>query len=351
MKEVISDIDRWLAAGETAVALATVVEAWGSAPRRAGARMAFTPGGAAIAGSVSGGCVEGAVIEAGRATLDTGRPQLLHFGVADETAWSVGLACGGRIDVFVERLDVAVYAAVRERVIAHQPVSLITIVRGPDEQIGRHLVIVDGAISDTLDPAWDEQAIEFARQTRHSARVELSDQVDLFVDAIRPSPVLVIVGGAHIAIALAQFAAILGYRTIVIDPRRAFGSRSRFPDIDRLLQVWPDKAFEELFLRADMAVVTLSHDPKIDDPALRAALTSDVFYIGALGSRRTHAKRRERLSALGFDDTQLARIHAPVGLDIGADNPEEIALAIMAEVVAVYRQADSLHNEPNQIIP
>lgn len=351
MKEVIDAVDEWLAAGESAIALATVITTWGSAPRKVGAKMAFTAGGRAIAGSVSGGCVEGAVIEAGGEVLATGRPQLLHFGVADETAWSVGLACGGRIDVFVERLDVAVYAAVRERVIAHQPVSLITIVRGPDEQIGRHLVIVDGAISDTLDPAWDEQAIEFARQTRHSARVELSDQVDLFVDAIRPSPVLVIVGGAHIAIALAQFAAILGYRTIVIDPRRAFGSRSRFPDIDRLLQVWPDKAFEELFLRADMAVVTLSHDPKIDDPALRAALTSDVFYIGALGSRRTHAKRRERLSALGFDDTQLARIHAPVGLDIGADNPEEIALAIMAEVVAVYRQADSLHNEPNQIIP
>ena len=165
----------------------------------------------------------------------------------------------------------------------------------------------------------------------------LLDGVELFIDALRPAPALIMIGGAHIAVTLARLAGLLGYRTVVIDPRRAFGSAARFPDVDRLIQAWPDKALAEWPIGADAAVVTLSHDPKIDDPALRAALESDAFYIGALGSRRTHAARRARLAAVGFSDDQLDRIHAPVGLDIAADNPEEIALAIMAEVVMVYR--------------
>jgi xanthine dehydrogenase accessory factor len=189
-----------------------------------------------------------------------------------------------------------------------------------------------------LGDGLDAAAVELAHDVRQPARYELVDGVEVFIDAFRPSPVLVIVGGAHIAVALARFARIVGFRTVVIDPRRAFGSESRFPDVDQLIQSWPGKAFEESPLQADTAVVTLSHDPKIDDPALSAALASDVFYIGALGSRETHARRRERLSALGFTGEQLARIHAPIGLDIGADNPEEIALAIMAEVVAAHRR-------------
>lgn len=339
MKEVISDIDSWLAAGETAIALATVVEAWGSAPRRPGARMAFTAGGAAIAGSVSGGCVEGAVIEAGGAVLATGRPQLLHFGVANETAWSVGLACGGEIDVFVERLDPALYAVAREWVQAGVPGAIVTIVAGPDELLGRRFLLApDDTTLGTLGAPHDTMAAELARQARRSGRHLLPDGVELFIDTIRPAPGLTIVGGAHIAVALAKLARVLGYRTVIIDPRRAFGSAARFPDVDNLIQAWPDKAFAEWPIGADTAVVTLSHDPKIDDPALRAALMSDAFYVGALGSRRTHAQRRARLAAAGFSDAQLERIHAPVGLDIAADNPEEIALAIMAEVVKVYRE-------------
>jgi xanthine dehydrogenase accessory factor len=159
----------------------------------------------------------------------------------------------------------------------------------------------------------------------------------VFVDVMETPPALVIVGGAHIAVALTRLAKLVGYRSIVIDPRRAFGSQARFPEVDRLIQAWPGKAFIESPPGPESAIVTLSHDPKIDDPALRAALESDAFYIGALGSRKTNAKRRERLAAMGFSESQLARIHAPIGLDIGADNPEEIALAIMAEVVAAYR--------------
>jgi xanthine dehydrogenase accessory factor len=338
MKEVIEAIDGWLAAGETTIALATVIRTWGSAPRKVGAKMAFTAGGRFITGSVSGGCVEGAVIEAGGEVLATGWPRLLHFGVADETAWGVGLACGGTIDVLVEPLDLQIYAAARDRIVSHHSVAVVTVIRGPAELIGRKLVVGEAVIAGGLDDGLDAAAVELAHDARQPARYELTGGVEVFIDALRPSPALVIVGGAHIAVALARFARIIGYRTVVIDPRRAFGSESRFPDVDQLIQSWPGEAFEEFPLQADMAVVTLSHDPKIDDPALSAALASDVFYIGALGSRETHARRRERLSDLGFTGERLARIHAPIGLDIGADNPEEIALAIMAEVVAAYRR-------------
>ena len=339
MREVIDDIARWLADGERNIALATVLTTWGSAPRKAGAKMAFTAGGAAISGSVSGGCVEGAVIEAGGEVLAGGRPCLLRFGVADETAWGVGLACGGTIEVFVERLDLPSYEAARRWIAGGTSGALLTAVAGPDALLGDKGIVERGqAVAGPLAAALDAPTLTLADTTHAAQRVTTAAGLELFIDPIRPAPALVIVGGAHIAVALARLARVLGYRTVVIDPRRAFGSAARFPDVDRLAQAWPDKALAEEPLTAESAVVTLSHDPKIDDPALRAALSSDAFYVGALGSRKTHAARAHRLAALGFDETQLARIHAPIGLDIGADNPEEIALAIMAEVVKSWRQ-------------
>lgn len=338
MREVIADIDRWLAEGEGDVALATVVRSWGSAPRKPGAKMAFTAGGGAISGSVSGGCVEGAVIAAGDETLATGRPQLLHFGVADETAWGVGLACGGTIDVFVERLDLASYEIAHKWIAKAQTGALLTLIRGPEQWLGRKLAVENGAaVAGSLEPGLDEPAVALVAATRQPGPARLAEGVEVFVDWLRPAPSLAIVGGAHIAVALARLAKVLGYRTVVIDPRRAFGSAARFPDVDELVQSWPDKALAERPLRAESAVVTLSHDPKIDDPALRAALSSDAFYIGALGSRKTHAARIARLAALGFKPDQLARIHAPIGLDLGAQEPEEIALAVMAEIVRAWR--------------
>ena len=339
MREVIDDIARWLADGERNIALATVLTTWGSAPRKAGAKMAFTAGGAAISGSVSGGCVEGAVIEVGGEVLADGRPRLLRFGVADETAWGVGLACGGTIEVFVERLDLPSYEAARRWIAGGTSGALLTAVAGPDALLGDKGIVERGqAVAGPLAAALDAPTLTLADTTHAAQRVTTAAGLELFIDPIRPAPALVIVGGAHIAVALARLARVLGYRTVVIDPRRAFGSAARFPDVDRLAQAWPDKALAEEPLTAESAVVTLSHDPKIDDPALRAALSSDAFYVGALGSRKTHAARAHRLAALGFDETQLARIHAPIGLDIGADNPEEIALAIMAEVVKSWRQ-------------
>lgn len=337
MNEVREDIDRWLTAGETDIALATVLSTWGSAPRKAGAKLAFTAGGVAISGSVSGGCVEGAVIAAGEEVLASGRPQLLHFGVADETAWSVGLACGGTIEVFVERLDPAIHAAARGWLAHEATGAVVTVIAGPEELLARHLALGPDGATGSLGGAWDEPAWVAARAARSSTRAWLAEGIEVFIDVLRPAPRLIIVGGAHIAVALVRLADVLGYRTVVIDPRRAFASATRFPTAGRLSTAWPDRALADNPPDADSAVVTLSHDPKIDDPALRAALESEAFYIGALGSRKTHAARRERLAALGFNDDRLGRIHAPIGLDIGADNPEEIALAVMAEVVATYR--------------
>jgi xanthine dehydrogenase accessory factor len=249
----------------------------------------------------------------------------------------VGLACGGTIEVFVERLDVGAYEAARRWIESGTGGALLTVVAGPDDQLGAKAIVERGQIVAGSLTTLDSATLTLAETARAAQRVTTTGGLELLIDPFRPALALVIVGGAHIAVALARLARVLGYRTVVIDPRRAFGSAARFPEVDRLVQAWPEKALAEEPLTAESAVVTLSHDPKIDDPALRLALDSDAFYVGALGSHKTHAARRDRLAAMGFSDAQLARIHAPIGLDIGADNPEEIALAIMAEVVRAWR--------------
>lgn len=333
MKEVIDDIDRWLEENQ-AVALATVVQTWGSAPRKVGAKMALTPDGA-ISGSVSGGCVEGAVFEEGTAALQANHPKLLHFGVADETAWDVGLACGGTIEVFVEPLDTAVYHFMHTLIQNDEAGAAITVIRGPEAMVGRKLAVSRaGERLGTLgEAALDAQAMAAEARAVHPQRVQLNDEVEVFIDTVRPAPTLIMVGGVHIAIALTSYAKTLGYRTLVIDPRRAFGSDERFPHVDQLIQAWPDKAFAEVEVTPETAVALLTHDPKIDDPALKIILKANPFYIGALGSNKTHAKRVERLRSYGFADEEIGKIHGPIGLNIGAQTPEEIALSIMAEIV------------------
>lgn len=338
MQEVINNIDSWLEE-EKPIALATVVQTWGSAPRKAGAKMALTPDGG-ISGSVSGGCVEGAVFEEGTAALEAGTPKLLHYGVADETAWEVGLACGGIIEVFVEPLNTAVYTLMHQLIENDEAGATITVIQGPDGLLGNHLAVSrSGEQVGTLgSDELDQKAIEAERPLTSSQRVQLTDDVEVFVDVIRPSPTLIMVGGVHIAVALAHMAKLLGYQTVVVDPRRAFGSDERFPHADNLITKWPKKAFAELKLTQETAVALLTHDPKIDDPALEIVLNQPVFYVGALGSNKTHAKRVARLKEMGFDEETIGRIHAPIGLDIGANNPEEIALAVMAEIVKARRQ-------------
>ena len=354
MRNILADVDRWQKE-DVAVALATVIQTWGSSPRRAGAKMALASDGRII-GSVSGGCVENAVYEAGVESLKTNRPQLLHFGVADETAWEVGLACGGSIDVFVKPLDKNFFKELHSVIENEEQAVAVTIVRGPDEILGRELLIhEDGRVTGTFGAEWDEIVFKLAHEALSddiSRRVVLNEDVEIFLEAILPSPTLIIVGGVHIAVSLISLANTIGYRTIVIDPRKAWGNRERFPNVDQLIQAWPDDAFEQIKVTRSTAIVMLTHDPKLDDPALKIALSSPAFYVGALGSKSTHEKRRDRLLNEGMDELQLSRLHAPIGLDIGAQSPEEIALAIMADVVNAYRKQNQLSakNEA-QVVP
>lgn len=337
MQEIIFDVDQWQSEANEPIAIATVVQTWGSAPRKAGAKMAVRPDGA-MSGSVSGGCVEGAVFAEAVGTLDTRAPKLLHFGVADETAWEVGLACGGIIEVFVEPLDEAIYQFHRNLIEQNEAGAVITIIRGPEEVLGRKLAVSrDGKRLGTLSDDLDAQASAVEVELQRPSRVQLTDAIELFIDTVRPAPTLVMVGGVHIAIALTNYAKVLGFNTIVVDPRRAFGSEQRFPHVDKLIQAWPKKAFADIRLTPETAVALLTHDPKIDDPALEVILGSSAFYIGALGSNKTHAKRITRLQEKGFSAEQIASIHAPIGLDINAQTPEEIALSVMAEIVKAYR--------------
>lgn len=333
MKEIIADIDKWREASDDPIALATVIQTWGSSPRQVGAKMALTADGK-ISGSVSGGCVEGTVFEAGTEVLQTGRPQLLHFGVADETAWDVGLACGGTIEVFVEPLHTAVYDFLHTLIEKDKAGASITLIQGPQAQVGQKLALNRaGQTVGKLDGTLEERAIQAAQAATGPQRIHLTEEVEAFIDVVRPAPTLVMVGGVHIAVALTSIAKTLGYNTIVVDPRRAFGSQERFPHVDRLIQAWPDEAFAQIELTPETAVAMLTHDPKIDDPALKVVLQSPAFYIGALGSSKTQAKRRERLRDMGFDEDQIGRVHGPIGLDLGGQTPEEIALAVMAEIV------------------
>lgn len=335
MRDVMADIDRWRSENKP-IALATVVQTWGSSPRAAGAKMALTASND-IAGSVSGGCVEGAVYEEGVDALTTGHARLLHFGVADETAWEVGLACGGSIDVFVQPLHPSVYEAVRATLAEQLPFATTTIVAGPPDTLGQVIVVHDdgqvvGSLGDWQTPALDVSRA--ALQAGQSRRHKLDNTVEIFVEVTLPPPTLVIVGGVHIAIALTALAKTLGYRTIVVDPRTAFGSEARFPHADQLIQAWPDEALAQIALTRGTAIAMLTHDPKLDDPALKLALPSPAFYVGALGSPTTQAKRRARLLAEGLTEEQISRLFGPIGLDLGARSPEEIALAVMAQVVA-----------------
>jgi xanthine dehydrogenase accessory factor len=347
MRDLIDQIEA-MRRKQGGLALATVVQTWGSAPRHVGAKMAISSDGH-IEGSVSGGCVEGAVAEEALGALDTQLGKLLHFGVADETAWGVGLACGGTIEVFVEPLDPAHYAVTAGAIRADQPSVTATVVDGPQGVVGQKASLSERPPAEVppQDPALAQPLLDLARRglsSNQTFRTQLPDPagsatpLDVFVDLTPAPPELVIVGGVHIAVALDGLAHQLGYRTVVIDPRRSFGSRERFPDADVLATEWPEEAFKKLSLTPSTAVAVLTHDPKIDDKALVLALASRAGYIGALGSRTTQAKRRQRLADAGVTEAQLARLHGPVGLDIGAQTPEEIALSIMAEIVAASHQ-------------
>lgn len=345
MRDILFDLDQWIAEGKQSIALATVVQTWGSSPRRAGAKMAITPDGK-ITGSVSGGCVEGAVFEEGVDVLRSNRPKLLHFGVADETAWDVGLACGGSIDIFVQPLALTYFQSARSVYVEERTAVTVTVIHGPDEILGRELLIYDnGGTTGSIRDDLDQVALQIAMDVTavgESQRLRLNEDVEVFAELILPPPTVIAVGGVHITVALMALAKTLGYRTVVIDPRRAFGNDTRFPHVDQLIQEWPQVAFQQIPITQSTAIAMLTHDPKLDDPALKIALSSPAFYVGALGSKTTQAKRRRRLLDDGISEAQLDRLRAPIGLQIGAGTPEEIAMSIMAEIVAARNRSEKL---------
>ena len=321
----------WAEAGKS-VALATVVKTWGSAPRPVGSQLVVDQD-MAFQGSVSGGCVESAVLFEATEAMQDGTCRVLNFGVSDESAFEVGLACGGEIEVMVEPLGVG---------------------QGPSLDQLRALVAARAArepvVWEVNTDTWDRRLLprdpkDADLETRFRTDKSRRDGA-VFRGVHNPPLRLVIVGAVHIAQPLVQMARLAGYDVVLSDPRDSFASSDRFPG-EVFLDGWPDEALAAHGLDTRTAVVTLSHDPKIDTPALQTALASEAFYIGALGSSRTHAKRVSALQDLGIADNLIARIDSPVGLNIGSSSPAEIAVSIMAEMTERLRNPDSRPGAPS----
>jgi xanthine dehydrogenase accessory factor len=309
----------WHRAGR-GVVIATVVQTWGSAPRPVGSQLVIDADGA-MEGSVSGGCVEGAVITEALDSVADGKHRVLEFGVSDDEAFAVGLACGGEIKVLLEPIGSVLPVELLEKLVEakeqNTPVAYVT-----DLQMGGPRLAA---------------APHYAERFRLD-RSGVEEDERTFVAIHNPPLRLIIIGAVHIAQHLVAMARACGYQPTIIDPRPAFASEARFPG-EVIVDDWPDEALRALKPDARTAVVTLTHDPKLDDPAIVTVLETPAFYLGCLGSRRTHAKRVERLKAVGFDDSDIARIHAPVGLDLGGRQPAEIAVSIISQITQVLRQA------------
>jgi xanthine dehydrogenase accessory factor len=346
MRDVLDVITKLRAEGR-ALALATVVYTGGSAPRQPGARLVVSDEGE-MAGSVSGGCVESDVVYQAQEVLQGGEPRLVRYAISDDMVWEVGLACGGTVEVWIEAvadpaadpLQAELESAVADgRTIAHA-----ILLKGPGHPGARMLIQPSGAPLGSLgDSDLDQQVVADAlrqmSRSRATTQAYAQPQARVFLETLLPPPHLVIFGGVHAAIPLTTFAKTLGYRVTIVDPRSQFASRERFPDADAIIPQWPDKAIEQLEIGPATLCVILTHDPKIDEPALANLLGKGAGYIGAIGSSKTHAERFTRMAKTGVDPQLLAEVFAPIGLDLGAESPEEIALAIMAEIVAVRHDA------------
>ena len=308
------------------VALATVVGTWGSAPVGVGGQMVVAADGR-FEGSVSGGCVEGEVIAEAEDILADGTPKTLTFGVADETAWQVGLPCGGQIKVFLERLDEASGPALLDRAIKARSTRRGLVIRTRLNDGRREFFERE-----------DDRGDEKIRQHFANGESELQETPDgeIFLQALVPPARVLVIGATHIGQILAQLVQLAGYEVVVIDPRTAFAAETRFPGI-RLDTDWPQDTIPKIGLDPYTAVVALAHVGHIDDEALKLAMRSDCFYVGALGSKRNHAKRMQRLKEAGFSDAEAGRINSPIGINIGAQSPPEIAIAIMAQLVLALR--------------
>ncbi|HXW51360.1 MAG TPA: XdhC/CoxI family protein [Candidatus Acidoferrales bacterium] len=330
MDEFATTIAQWRRDGAR-MALATVINVEGSAPRDEGAKMLIAHDGR-IAGSVSGGCVESAVAQAAMDVIETGKPAIARFGIDKAMIWDVGLSCGGEIDVFIEPLPARL-----GQPSPTQAFAICTVVRGPARVGAKLFVDEDGKTEGTLGgDRLDAQAKTEALRLLEAgqSRMLTIDDHDVFVDAALPKARLLIVGAVHIAEALCKIAALAGFSVTVIDPRPLLCNRERFPDAAALVVDWPEDALAKLSFDDRTYVAVLAHDAKFDDPTLLRVLPTRARYVGAIGSKKTQAARRERLAAAGIAREDIERLHGPIGLDIGAQSPEEIAVAILAEMLA-----------------
>lgn len=370
MRELLDDLDRWRTAGKRCV-VGRVVGVEGSGPRDAGAAMAVNEDGEVI-GSVSGGCVEGAVVAEALDMMRTGKQaKVVSFGYSDDEAFAVGLTCGGTIHVFMQEgvANTRMYDTLASRLRSNVPTAFVVVIDGPNT--GASMLVspdeatLGGLGHSELDRVAARDALgelEAARtSTRHygtEGQTTPEDLVDsshvqVFIESFAPPPRMVIFGAVDFTGALARVAKVLGYHVTVCDARKVFATRRRFPMADDVLVAWPDEVFAAhgASLGARDAVCILTHDPKFDVPAIQGALRSNVGYIGVMGSRKTHAKRLERLAEVGLRADDLLRVHSPIGLDIGARTPEETAISICAEIIAARtgRSAQSLSNTSGSI--
>lgn len=334
MRDVLEQLTAWTERGDR-LALATVVGVRRSAPRPPGAKMIVNERGE-LAGAVSGGCVEGAVVAIADGVIQGQAPRLEHFGIADDEAWDVGLPCGGEIDVWIQAYDPNRFAeAARQGGRATE----VTLLEGA--RPGAKLVVeADGARSGSLGaPELDDEAARVAGELLWAERSERRGA--LFFDVTAPAPRLVIFGAVDVASSLSRLAHAAGWRPYVVDPRARFATPERFPGADEVIAGWPEEAFARLGgIDPATSIVVLTHDPKLDDAALQIALRSPARFVGAMGSRRAQATRRERLLDAGLSEDEMARLSAPLGLDLGAVSGEETALSILAEVVAARHGHD-----------
>ena len=358
MRDVISEIDAWRKERKQ-VGLATNVRRDGMTLRPLGAKMAVTTT-MEITGSVTGGCVESAVYEEAQSVIKTRQPKLLHFGVSGEVnPWDIGLTCGTSLDIFVESLDTPIwdelYPYVKNCVDRNKSVSILTAITGAN--IGKKLMVwPDGGMKGSLgSPALNTIGRDWAIKQMpagesSSMGFPLEDEImDVFLDILEPMPRLIVVGASHLAIPLVAMGKVMGFKTVVIDPRKAFATRERFPDVDELITEWPSIALEQLDLDESSYVAVISHDDKLDNPALAAALMSSARYVGVLGTRKRVPWRMEELKKMGVSDAQLPRLHAPIGQPLGATLPEEIAVSILSEMVAVRHGIGDRVNLPVEL--
>jgi len=346
VRDILDPITGWWTADDT-FGLATVVRTFSSAPREPGAAMAVSASGEVV-GSVSGGCVEGAVYELATEVVASGEPALKRYGISDDDAFAVGLTCGGIIDIFVEPVSHQRFAElgeVSDAVRQGRPVAVATVIEGPGIVGARRIVWQDehatGTLGagDRLDEAVDDDARGMLAQGLTAVRrygpdgERRRDELAVFVQSFAPAPRMLVFGAIDFAAAVAKAGKFLGYRVTVCDARPVFATASRFPDADEVVTDWPHRYLSKISTDERTVICVLTHDPKFDVPLLEVALRRPAAYIGAMGSRRTHDDRLARLRDVGINEAELARLRSPIGLDLGARTPEETAVAIAAELI------------------